>query len=90
MFSRGPNLTRPVVVVDRRTYRKAQLTLKARIDADLPVRAKSCIAAMCTWLRYEIGTGPRRHRIGYAADLEQLELIAAELDQEMGLVPDGS
>ena len=87
MWFRGsPNLTRPVVVVDRRTYRKAQQTLKARIDAELPVQARSCITAMSVWLRYEIRTGPRRHRVGYAADLEQLELIAAEVAEEMGLV----
>jgi hypothetical protein len=42
---------------------------------------------MSMWLRYEIQTGPKRHRVRYAADLEQLDLIREELNERLGLMP---
>jgi len=37
------------------------------------------------WLRYEVRTGPERHRIQYAADLEHLEALEAEINGLLGL-----
>ena len=63
------NLNRPIVVVDRRTYRGARRKVDALVSAGELVRAKSGVTAMRLWLRYEIQTGPKRHRVRYAADL---------------------
>jgi hypothetical protein len=71
----GMNLTRPIVVVDRRTYRIARRTIDALMQLGDYTRAKFGVTAALLWLRYEIRTGPRRHRIRYAADLEQLEIV---------------
>jgi len=79
------NLNRPIVVVDRRTYRSARKRVGALVEAGDLVRAKSGITAMSIWLRYEIQTGPKRHRIRYAADLEQLELLRDDLNEQLGL-----
>lgn len=79
------NLTRPIVVVDRRTYRIAQRKITALMDLGDYSRAKSGVTAAKLWLRYEISTGPKRHRIRYAADLEQLEIAEAEVNGFLGL-----
>jgi hypothetical protein len=42
---------------------------------------------MSLWLRYEIQTGPKRHRVRYAADLEQLDLLRENLNEQLGLTP---
>lgn len=81
------NLNRPIVVVDRRTYRGARRKVDVLISAGEVVRAKSGVTAMRLWLRYEIRTGPKRHRVRYAADLEQLEILQAELNEQLGLTP---
>jgi hypothetical protein len=81
------NLTRPVVVVDRRTYRIAQRKIPLLMEHGDYTRAKSAITATGLWLRSQVRTGPRRHRVRYAADLEQLDLAAAEVNQLIGLVP---
>jgi hypothetical protein len=82
------NLNRPIVVVDRRTYRGARKRVGALTEAGDLVRAKSGITAMGLWLRYEIQTGPERHRARYAADLEQLELLREDLNKQLGLSPE--
>jgi hypothetical protein len=48
-------------------------------------RAKFGVTAAMLWLRYEIHTGPRRHRIRYAADLEQLEIVEDQVNRLAGL-----
>jgi hypothetical protein len=40
---------------------------------------------MSLWLRCEIQTGPKRHRIRYPADLEQLDLLHDDLSRQLGL-----
>lgn len=79
------NLTRPIVVVDRRTYRAARQKIAALMDRGDYSRAKSGVTATRLWLRREICTGPRRRRIRYAADLEQLEILEAEVNSLLGL-----
>lgn len=79
------NLTRPIVVVDRRTYRIAQRKIAALMDLGDYTRAKFGVTATRLWLRCEINTGPRRRRIRYAADLEQLEITEAEVNKFLGL-----
>jgi hypothetical protein len=75
---------RPIVVVDWRTYRGAQKRVSALVEAGDLVRAKFGIVAMTIWLRYEIQTGPKRHRIRYAADLGQLEILRDDLNEQPG------
>jgi hypothetical protein len=79
------NLTRPIVVVDRRTYRSARRKITALMDQGDYTRAKFGVTAAKLWLRYEIRTGPKRHRVRYAADLEQLESTEAEVSKLLGL-----
>ena len=79
------NLTRPIVVVDRRTYRIARRKIVALMDRGDYTRAKSGVTAAMLWLRYEIRTGPKRRRIRYAADLEQIEILQDELNGQLGL-----
>jgi hypothetical protein len=79
------NLTRPIVVVDRRTYRTARRKITALMDRGDYTRAKSGLTATMLWLRYEVGTGPKRRRIRYAADLEQLEITESEVNEFLGL-----
>ena len=79
------NLTRPIVVVDVRTYRIAHRKLAALMDQGDYTRAKSGLTATMLWLRHEIHTGPKRHRIRYAADLEQLEILQGQVDKFLGL-----
>jgi hypothetical protein len=79
-------VNRPIVVVDQRTYRKARRSVDMLIASGDLVRAKSGITAMRLWLRYEIHTGPRRRAIRYAADLEQVELTEARVNEALGLV----
>jgi hypothetical protein len=79
------NLTSPIVVVDRRTYRIARRKITALMDQGDYTRVKFGVTATALWLRYEIRTGPRRHRIQYAADLEQLEVVEDEVNRFLGL-----
>jgi hypothetical protein len=81
------NLDRPIVVVDRRTYRGARKRAAMLTENGDLIRAKSGLTAMRLWLRYEINTGPKRRRIRYAADLEQLELAEEDLNKRLGLAP---
>ncbi len=73
----GPNA--PIVVVDRRTYRLAETRIDAAIAAGDWRRARAGLIALSLWLRGEIATGPKRHRVRYARALE-----AAELRVEQG------
>ncbi|MDM4723492.1 hypothetical protein QTQ03_29380 [Micromonospora sp. WMMA1363] len=70
----GPD--RPIVVVDRRTYRLAQRRIEVALDDKDLARAHAGLVALRLWLRGEIQTGPRRRRAEYAAALEQWELRA--------------
>jgi hypothetical protein len=80
------NLSRPIVVVDRRTYRIARRKITALMDRDDYAHAKFGVTAAILWLRYEVRTGPKRHRIRYAADLEQMEIIEAGVNEFLGLL----
>ena len=77
----GP--TAAIVVVDRRTYRLAERRIAQAAADGNPVRAHAGIATACQWLRHEIHTGPKRHRVRYAAELERLELRDEQLRDEM-------
>lgn len=79
------NLTRPVVVAGRRTYRIARKKTTALMDHGEYTRAKFGLTATMLWLRYEVRTGPKRRRIRYAADLEHLEALEAEVNGLLGL-----
>lgn len=79
------NLTRPIVVVDRRTYRSARRKIAALMDQGDYTLAKFGVTATMLWLRREIRTGPRRRRIQYAADLEHLEVLEDEVNEVLGL-----
>lgn len=79
------NLTRPIVVVDRRTYRIACRKIAVLMERGDYTRAKFGVTATMLWLRYEIRTGPKRHRIRYAADLEHLEILEDEVNGLLGL-----
>jgi hypothetical protein len=79
------NLTRPIVVVDRRTYRIARKKITALMDQGEYTRAKFGLTATMLWLRYEVRTGPKRHRVRYAADMEQMEITEAEVNKLLRL-----
>ncbi|MEU7749329.1 hypothetical protein [Nonomuraea sp. NPDC049158] len=64
------------VVVDRRTFRDARARLDGLLADGDDVTAFTTITTMRTWLRNEIHTGPRRHRVRNARHLELLELHA--------------
>jgi hypothetical protein len=79
------NLARPIVVVDRRTYRSARRKIAAFMDRGDYTRAKFGVTATMLWLRNEVRTGPKRHRVRYAADLEQLEILQGQVNRFLGL-----
>jgi hypothetical protein len=79
-------LARPIVVVDRRTYRIARRKIAALMDRGDYTRAKFGVTAAKLWLRYEVRTGPKRRRVRYAAELEQLEIIEAEVNALVGIM----
>jgi hypothetical protein len=79
------NLARPIAVVDRRTCRIACRKISALMDRGEYTRAKFGATATMLWLRYEFRTGLRRHRVRYAADLEQLEILECEVNKLPGL-----
>jgi hypothetical protein len=79
------NLDRPIVVVDRRTYRIAQRKITALMDRGEYTRVKFGVTATKLWLRNEVRAGPKRHRVQYAADLEQLEITEAQVNKFLGL-----
>ena len=66
--------TRPMAVVDGRTYRDAQRRIQRLLDAGDTMRARYLMHAICVWLRSEIHTGRKSRRLRRAADLEQWEL----------------
>ena len=72
----GPG--KPIVVVDRRTYRLAEKRIQEALDRGDLRRAHFGVVALRGWLRGEIHTGPKRRRAAYAHALEQWELRAAE------------
>jgi len=71
----GPE--KPIVVVDRRTYRLAEKRIQDALDRGDLSRAHFGVVALRGWLRREIHTGPKRRRAAYAHALEQWELRAA-------------
>jgi hypothetical protein len=79
------NLTRPIVVVDRRTYRAARRKITALMDRDDWLRAKFGVTAAMLWLRDEVRAGPKRRRLRYAAELERLEVLADQVNRALGL-----
>jgi hypothetical protein len=77
--------TRPIVVVDRRTYRAAGRKLAVLTEAGDWTRVKFALTAMWLWLRREIRTGPGRRRPWCAAQLERVELAEDRANQRLGL-----
>lgn len=75
----------PIVVVDRRTMRLAQHRIDEALDAGQRARANAGMTALIKWLRYEIRTGPARHRIAYASLLEKTEARKAKLLADAGM-----
>jgi hypothetical protein len=66
--------TRPMAVVDARTYRDAQRRIERLIAAGDTRRARHLMHAICVWLRGEIHTGRKSRRVHRAAALEQWQL----------------
>lgn len=77
----GPG--RPIVVVDRRTLRLAGRRVAAAEDRGDLIRAHAGATAARLWLRQEVRTGPKRHRVRYARTLEWWELRATQLRDNM-------
>jgi len=77
--------SRAIVVVDQRTYRNACRRVDELEADDKLVAAKFGIAAICQWLRGEINTGRTSRRAERAADLEQWQLRAAQINRLIGL-----
>ncbi len=68
--------SRIVVVVDKRTYRKAMKRIaELEIEGDL-LAVKFAMTAVITWLRTEVHIGRKSRRIQRAAELEQWEMCA--------------
>lgn len=64
----------PMAVVDARTFRYAQARI-ARLTRDDDRACRwALMHSMCMWLRGEVTTGPRRHRLRRARELEVWEL----------------
>lgn len=76
---------RVIVVVDRRTYKKARRLVAGLLANGDVVRAKSGITAMEVWLRYERHFGSRRRRVWLASELEKVELMQEEVNMTLGL-----
>lgn len=76
--------TRPMAVVDRRTYRDAQRRIGRLLDDGDTMRARHLMHAICGWLRSEIHTGRRSRRVRRAAELEQWQLRLEELPLPIG------
>jgi hypothetical protein len=66
----GPD--RPIVVVDRRTYRLAARRIDAAFAERDLTRAHAGINAVCRWLRSKIRTGSSRRRVTYTQLLADL------------------
>lgn len=66
--------TRPMAVVDPRTYRVAQRRIGRLLDTGDVLRARYLMHATCVWLRREIHTGRKSRRVRRAHELEQWEL----------------
>jgi hypothetical protein len=62
------DLTRPMAVVDRRTYRDAQRRIRRLLAASNTMHARHLTHAICVWLRSEIHTGRRVHRVRQPAN----------------------
>ena len=67
------------VVVDRRTLRLIAARAAAAETAGDAAAAYLAMTAIVVWLRGEVQTGPPRHRLRLAAQLEQWELRRAQL-----------
>jgi hypothetical protein len=70
--------TRPMGVVDARTYRDAQRRIGRLLDAGDVLHARYLMHAICVWLRREIHTGRTSRRLLRARQLEQWELRLAQ------------
>ncbi len=70
--------TRPMAVVDARTYRDAQRRIRRLLDAGDTMRARFLMHAICVWLRSEVHTGRTSRRVHRAAALEQWQLRLAQ------------
>src|SRR5437016_904222 len=66
--------TRPMAVVDPRTYRDARRRIRRLLATGDIMRARHVMHAICVWLRGEIHTGRRSRRVRRARELEQWEL----------------
>ncbi|GAB1646863.1 hypothetical protein [Krasilnikovia sp. MM14-A1259] len=76
--------TRPMAVVDARTYRDAQRRIERLIEAGDTMRARHLMHAICLWLRDEVHTGRQSRRANRAADLEQWELRLEQIPLPIG------
>lgn len=72
----GPNA--PAVVVDRRSFQHARRRYATAVAANDPAWAYAAAMSACVWLKQQVRTGPRRHRLRYASALEQWELRAQQ------------
>jgi hypothetical protein len=82
----GPG--KPIVVVDRRTYRLAERRVaQAEQDGNL-VRAHAGATAIRLWLRREVHSGPKRRRLQRSRQLEWWELQADRLMRTMHAEPE--
>lgn len=75
--------TKPLAVVDGRTYRAAQRRIRRLLAAGDIMRARHLMHAICVWLRAEIHTGRPSRRVRRARDLEQWEL---QLEQHRAVI----
>lgn len=76
--------TRPMAVVDGRTYRDAQRRIQRLLAAGDTMRARHLMHAICVWLRYEVRTGRKSRRVRRAADLEQWKLRLEQIPLPIG------
>lgn len=86
-FVDGPG--RPIVVVDRRTYRLAQKRVVEAIESGNLTRAQAGTIAIRKWLKSEVRTGRQHRRAGYAAELERWEAQSEQLNVQVFGHPTG-
>lgn len=80
----GPSA--PIVVVDRRTMRRARHRIAAAIADDELVRAHAGLVGLLTWLDDEIHFVSTRRRVEYAAVREHAELQQEHVMRQLGLL----
>lgn len=78
-------LLRPIVVVDQNTYQAACRRVELLIDAGEAPRARAGMIAIRIWLATEVRTGPGRHRLRRARQLEYWEARRDQLNAFVGL-----